>query len=102
MGSFYILHQQQSVAMVAALSASPSTVCQAHCLALPPSELPSDTGVYCLYCLYVQTLTNCGDAVRIESPGPGVHCLDNTVWFDQIINSRVGKHYINSASTLEQ
>ncbi|GAB4817139.1 hypothetical protein N2152v2_004185 [Parachlorella kessleri] len=65
----------------------------------PKSVLPHLAGFsdFCVRLLGVslgafqlKTLTNCGDAVRIESPGPGVHCLDNTVWFDQIINSRVG------------
>ncbi len=40
----------------------------------------------------LQNLTNCGDAIRIQSTGPGMHCLDDTIWFDRIINSRVGAY----------
>ncbi|GAB4813479.1 hypothetical protein N2152v2_000525 [Parachlorella kessleri] len=41
----------------------------------------------------LKTLTNCGDAIRFISPGPGQHCLDNTVWFNKIVNSRVAIAY---------
>lgn len=39
-----------------------------------------------------QTLTSCGDAIRLEiTPGDDVStCLDNTIWFDTIRNSRIG------------
>ncbi len=48
----------------------------------------------------VQTLTNCGDAIRlemvyIESQDGAIQdrraCLDNTVWFDRITNARYGE-----------
>ena len=39
----------------------------------------------------LQTLKNCGDAIRIESTGAGMSCLDNTLWFDSITDSKVGE-----------
>ncbi|GAB4816775.1 hypothetical protein N2152v2_003821 [Parachlorella kessleri] len=35
------------------------------------------------------TLANCGDAIRFRHPGSN-QVLDNTVWFDKIVNSQVG------------
>lgn len=56
----------------------------------------SDLGAFQL-----QTLANCGDAIRLEAKPepPGIQnadentVLDNTVWFDTITNSRIGIAY---------
>ena len=41
----------------------------------------------------MQTLSGCGDAIRLEAqPGTDINAvLDNTIWFDTITDSRVGE-----------
>lgn len=51
-----------------------------------------------------QTLSNCGDAIRFEAqPGGDINaCLDNTLWFDKIVNSRIGKMLVGGGTCQER
>lgn len=43
---------------------------------------------------HIQTLAYCGEAIRLESvanTGDAASALDNTIWFDKIIDSVVGE-----------
>ena len=60
-----------------------------ECLGLSAGRRPP--WVMLLPCVLPQTLANCGDAIRFRHPGSSNQLLDNTVWFDKIINSQVGK-----------
>ena len=45
--------------------------------------------------MLLQTISNCGDGIRMEFQTTGSDdlkaALDNTVWFDKIVNSRIGE-----------
>jgi hypothetical protein len=60
--------------------------------ALSPSRAPAHTQAWPTP-FTLQTLTNCGDAIRLEAQPPREAdigtVLDNTIWFESISNARV-------------